>query len=107
MLGVANAEDNPHKRHGAGQGLGNETEGGATAESSGGGGTIVKAKSEVSAYADTDSVSVFTPGLEAEIKDPLSGWSATGSYLVDIVSAASVDIVSTASGHWTELRQAG
>jgi hypothetical protein len=27
--------------------------------------------------------------------------------LVDIVSAASVDIVSTASGHWTEIRHAG
>ena len=31
----------------------------------------------------------------------------TGSYLVDVISAASVDIVSTASGHWNEVRHAG
>lgn len=110
LIGVANAADNPHTRHGAGQGPSAETEAaGGAGESSGvaAGSTVVKAKSEVSAYADTDAVSVFTPALEGEIKDPLSGWSATGSYLIDIVSAASVDIVSTASGHWTEVRHAG
>jgi hypothetical protein len=105
---VANADDNPHTKHGAGQGVGGEVDAATTgAESQRSGSTEVKMKSEVSAYADTDAVSVFTPGLEAEVKDPISGWSATGSYLVDIVSAASVDIVSTASGHWTELRHAG
>ena len=96
--GVASADDNPHTRHGAGQGPAGEVhaEGGA-AEAAGAGSTVVTAKSEVSAYADTDAVSVFTPALEGSIKDPLSGWSANGSYLVDIVSAASVDIVSTAA----------
>jgi len=67
----------------------------------------VELKQEVSGYADTDAVSVFTPALEATLRDPLAGWSATGSYLVDVVSAASVDIVSTASEHWTEVRHVG
>ncbi|MEO6601886.1 MAG: DUF3570 domain-containing protein, partial [Polyangiaceae bacterium] len=35
------------------------------------------------------------------------GWSVSGHYLVDVVSAASVDIVSTASPHWVEVRHAG
>jgi len=106
--GVAAADDNPHTKDGSAEGPAGDThaEGGA-AGSSGAGSTVVSVKSEVSAYADTDAVSVFTPAVEGSIKDPISGWSATGSYLVDIVSAASVDIVSTASGHWTEVRQAG
>jgi hypothetical protein len=69
--------------------------------------TVVKTKAEFSAYTDTDSVTVFTPAVQASIENPLSGWSANGSYLVDVVSAASVDIVSTASQHWTEVRHAG
>ena len=65
------------------------------------------AQAEFAAYQDTDAVTVFTPSSSARIRDPLGGWSAEGSYLVDIVSAASVDIVSTASPNWTELRHAG
>ncbi len=68
--------------------------------------TIVHAKAETSTYADSDSVAVNTPGVEASVENPLAGWSVSGSYLVDIVSAASVDIVSTASPHWTEIRHA-
>ena len=64
-------------------------------------------KGEVATYADTDSVSVVSPSVAATIRSPLDGWSAGGSYLVDIVSAASVDIVSTASGKWHEVRHAG
>ncbi len=60
---------------------------------------------EFSAYADTDHVTVFTPALQAAVSTG-SGWSASGGYLVDIVSAASVDIVSTASPRWSEVRHA-
>jgi hypothetical protein len=67
---------------------------------------VIKVKSEVSAYSDNDAVSCFTPAMEGSIESPTSGWTANGSYLVDIVSAASVDIVSTASNHWTEIRNA-
>ena len=58
-------------------------------------------------YADSDHVFGFTPSIAGNVGNPTAGWSMDGSYLVDVVSAASVDIVSTASRHWTEVRQAG
>jgi hypothetical protein len=62
---------------------------------------------EVAGYADTDHVAVFTPSVSGHVEDPAAGWSVDGTYLVDVISAASVDIVSTASPRWTEVRQAG
>jgi hypothetical protein len=67
----------------------------------------VKASAELSGYTDTDHVDVLSPSLAATVADDVAGWSASGRYLVDVVSAASVDIVSTASGKWHEVRQAG
>lgn len=67
----------------------------------------VTASSELSTYADTDHVFVQTPSIAGAISNPTAGWSADASYLVDVVSAASVDIVSTASRRWEEVRQAG
>jgi hypothetical protein len=67
----------------------------------------VRASSDVAAYADSDHVYVITPSLAATIASPLEGWSVGGSYLVDVVSAASVDIVATASQNWREVRHAG
>lgn len=65
-----------------------------------------RAKAETSAYTDTDNVSVLTPSVALDLHDPLAGWAASATYLVDVVSAASVDIVSTASGRWQEVRHA-
>jgi hypothetical protein len=56
---------------------------------------------------DSDHVSVVSPTVSGGIADEVAGWSVNGHYLVDVVSAASVDIVSTASPHWTEIRHAG
>lgn len=70
-------------------------------------GITANASTEVSGYTDTDHVEVASPSIAARVGNPLSGWSIGGHYLVDVVSAASVDIVSTASPHWTEVRQAG
>ena len=67
----------------------------------------VKASTDVSTYADTDHVFVQTPSIAGSIANPTAGWSADASYLVDVVSAASADIVSTASRRWEEVRQAG
>jgi hypothetical protein len=67
----------------------------------------VHAASEFASYADTDHVFVQTPSIAGTVSNPLAGWSVDGSYLVDVVSAASVDIVSTASRRWEEVRQAG
>jgi hypothetical protein len=69
--------------------------------------TVVRASLEASGYHDTDHVNVATPMLAAEVADPVAGWSFGGSYLVDAVSAASVDIVSSATPHWTERRHVG
>ncbi len=63
------------------------------------------ASGEVGGYADSDHVTVVTPALKAAASAS-NGLTAQGSYLVDVVSAASVDIVSTASPRWTEVRHA-
>ena len=76
-------------------------------QGSGGAGPTVRASTEVSAYTDTDAVHVLSPTVSGAVSDDLAGWSIGGSYLVDAVSAASVDIVSTASHHWVERRHVG
>jgi hypothetical protein len=63
--------------------------------------------SDIAGYADTDHVFVLTPAISGRVENPTAGWSVDASYLVDVVSAASVDIVSTASRNYTEVRQAG
>ena len=74
---------------------------------SSGGGPSARASTEVSAYTDTDAVHVLSPTVAGAVGDDVAGWSIGGSYLVDAVSAASVDIVSTASDHWVERRHVG
>jgi Protein of unknown function (DUF3570) len=65
-----------------------------------------RASIEFAAYSDSDHVTVLTPSIHVGV-DNVSGASLDATYLVDIVSAASVDIVSTASSRWQEVRQAG
>ncbi len=62
---------------------------------------------EMGAYTDTERVTVFTPSIYGAVYNPTGGWSVSGSYLVDVVSAASADIVSTASPRYEEVRHAG
>jgi hypothetical protein len=66
-----------------------------------------KASTEITGYTDSDHVNVVSPSIAASVSDVLAGWSISGHYLVDVVSAASVDIVSTASSKWVEVRNAG
>jgi Protein of unknown function (DUF3570) len=68
---------------------------------------VVKAGFDMGAYSDTDHVSVFSPSINATISSPTAGWNVGGSYLVDIVTAASPDIVSEASSYYREVRNAG
>jgi hypothetical protein len=65
-----------------------------------------RASIELAGYNDSDHITVVTPSVNMGI-DNVSGASLNASYLVDVVSAASVDIVSTASRRWEEVRQAG
>ena len=62
---------------------------------------------EYGQYADSDHVFVETPSIRGTVSNATAGWTFSGQYLVDIVSAASVDIVSTASRRWQEVRQEG
>lgn len=70
-------------------------------------GLSARATSEVAGYTDSVGVSVLTPSIGASVDAPTAGWGASGRYLVDVVSAASPDIVATASPRWSEVRQAG
>lgn len=67
-------------------------------------GLIVRSGVETSFYADSDDVTVVTPTLSAGVESPLSGWSLRGGYLVDVVTAASADIIATATPRWSEVR---
>jgi hypothetical protein len=62
---------------------------------------------EIGGYQDSVAVSVLTPSVGASVEDPTSGWGIDGRYLVDFVTAASPDIVATASPRWSEVRHAG
>ena len=66
-----------------------------------------RAALEIATYTDSDNVTVFTPSIAASIENILQGASLKGRYIVDVVSAASADIVATASPRWTEIRHAG
>jgi hypothetical protein len=68
---------------------------------------VVKAGFDMGAYSDTDHVEVFSPAINATISSPTAGWNIGGTYLVDIVTAASPDIVSEASSYYREVRNAG
>lgn len=63
-----------------------------------------KLQTEVTGYKDTDATNVITPGVRAEIDGVTSGWGVGASLLVDVVTAASADIVATASPKWTDVR---
>ena len=65
------------------------------------------ASTELAGYTDSTQVHVASPTVAASVTDAESGVSISGRYLVDVVSAASVDIVSTASPRWDEVRHVG
>lgn len=67
----------------------------------------MRAGTEVAGYSDSMAVQVLSPSVTASVSDEVAGWSVGGRYLLDAVSAASVDIVATASPRWNELRHVG
>jgi hypothetical protein len=71
------------------------------------GNLVAKVGSEISAYSDSTSVDVLSPLVTGSVSSPTAGWRVGGSYLVDVVSAASPDIVSEASPPFREVRQDG
>jgi Protein of unknown function (DUF3570) len=73
----------------------------------GGTNLVVHAGLETSGYTDTDHVEVIAPRVSASVVSPTAGWNVSASYLADVVSAASPDIVSEASPPFHEMRNAG
>ncbi|HSO37817.1 MAG TPA: DUF3570 domain-containing protein [Labilithrix sp.] len=67
---------------------------------------VVRAALEVSTYADTFAVRIWNPAARASVASPTNGWNVGASYLVDFVSAASPDFVSTASPRGSDTRHA-
>jgi hypothetical protein len=59
------------------------------------------AKTQV--YTDNDHTAVVSP-LVALSRDAWSGGTLSASYVADIVSSASVDVISNATGHMTDFR---
>jgi hypothetical protein len=68
---------------------------------------LIRAGAEISGYVDTQRVNVVTPAIRAGIDGPTRDWSVNASYLVDVVSAASADVVSMASPRFGDVRHAG
>jgi hypothetical protein len=68
---------------------------------------VVRIATDLSGYSDTNSVAVYTPAANVSLVSPTAGWNFGGNFLVDAVSAASPDIVSSASPPFKEYRYAG
>ncbi|MFP6685825.1 MAG: hypothetical protein VB934_13980, partial [Polyangiaceae bacterium] len=61
---------------------------------------------EVSGYHDDMNVDVLTPSVSARVENITAGWGIGAAFLVDVVTAASTDIVATASPGFREVRWA-
>ncbi|HVH44739.1 MAG TPA: DUF3570 domain-containing protein [Labilithrix sp.] len=68
---------------------------------------VVRVGTELSGYSDTNAVALYTPAINASLVSPTAGWNVGGNFLVDAVSAASPDIVASASPPFQEFRYAG
>lgn len=64
----------------------------------------IKAGMEVAGYHDSDHVDVISPAWKLGVESPTAGWGVGGSFLIDVVTAASTDIIATASPRWREVR---
>jgi len=59
---------------------------------------------ENSAYTDSLSVHVMTPAVRANVSSPTAGWNVGGNYLVDVLTAASPDLIASASRRFHDVR---
>lgn len=66
----------------------------------------IRALMEVTGYHDTDHVDIFSPAWLVAIDSPTGGWGMSASFVVDVVTTASTDIVATASPRVREARYA-
>jgi hypothetical protein len=65
---------------------------------------VAHASLELSGYTDTLDVHILSPAVRGNVASPTQGWNVGASYLVDVVTAASPDVVATASRRFDDLR---
>ncbi|MBX3231261.1 MAG: DUF3570 domain-containing protein [Labilithrix sp.] len=65
---------------------------------------IARASLLMSGYTDTANVHLATPSVTFNVAAPDNEWRAGGGYLVDLITAASPDMVSSASRRFREVR---
>lgn len=68
---------------------------------------VALAALEMSTYADTFNVEILNPAVRGSIASPTAGWHVGASYLIDVITAASPDFISTASPAGHDTRHAG
>jgi len=61
---------------------------------------------EASGYTDDMDVDVATPSVSFSVENATDGWGVGAAFLLDVVTAASIDILATASPRWREVRYA-
>lgn len=66
----------------------------------------IKGTTETSVYTDSDNIDVVTPAIAITVESPTRGFSVGGQYIVDVVTAASADIIASASPPFQEVRHA-
>lgn len=59
---------------------------------------------EASGYHDDMDVDVATPSIATSVEHVTDGWGLGANFLIDVVTAASPDILATASPRWQEIR---
>ncbi len=67
---------------------------------------VVRAGLDFGGYTDNVAVNVVTPSIHGSIVSPTGGWNIGASYTLDVLTAASPDVVSTASRRFYDNRHA-
>jgi hypothetical protein len=67
---------------------------------------VVEADARTGIYEDTDATRIITTTAKLTVS-PIEQFYVGGHYLADVVSSASVDVVSAATGRWEETRHEG
>jgi putative ABC transport system substrate-binding protein len=67
---------------------------------------VVRAALDFGGYTDSTSVNVFSPSIRGSVVSPTGGWNIGASYALDVLTAASPDVVATASRRFFDQRHA-
>lgn len=67
---------------------------------------VVHVGMDMSGYRDSTAVNILSPAIRGSVVSPTAGWNVGANYLVDIVTAASPDVVASASRHFRDVRHA-